>query len=376
MDLTIPIISERRQQERQIVELQPGGHSTMLVVARRSNFSGEIQLDTTSLPEGVQAQFVPIEADSHLGYVHMTAAEDAPLGHGLFQIQGRAETPSGSVGGTLKQDIGLVFGPPRQTVYHSIEVDQIPIVVTEKQPFKLYVSQPKTPLVRDGRLELNVQIERAPEFEDDVTLTLPFLPPWIEVPEDDVVIPEGESTVIFPLTSTIDADPRSWNIAIAGEAITDGQSTFVSSNTIPITVADPYVGLEIQTAVVEQGTSTELVCELKWLSEQGLGGTAELRGLPTNANSPELTIRPGQRSLKFPIQVGTETPASIHNTLIVELSINEPTAEITHYLGRGGTLEVFATGAQAREKLSRLEVLRRKARRQASSSTAAFSNSE
>ena len=363
LELAIPVLSQRRQQQRQVVTLGTGNCFTLLVTARRTNCSGAVKLRVEGLPEGVTATSSTIEADSHLGYVVFEAAEDAPRSHNLIKISGELETESGTVVGQLTQSVGLVFGQPRQTVYHSIDVGTIPLAVVPRAPFSLEVDQPRIPLVQDGRLDLRIRVRRAPGVDGEISLTLPFLPPWMEVPEDGVSIPEGESDCIFPLTATGDAAVRSWRVVVMGSVELDGQSTFVSSAPIEVTVARPFLDLAMARTVSEQDRTVQVDCDLEWRRPVDGQVIARLHGLPKNASAPEVRLDGPQRSVSFPVDVASDTPPSIHNTLYVELGVDQAGELVTHYLGRGGVLEVVEQGKQARETLSRLEVLRRQASR-------------
>lgn len=358
LHLTLPVSSERRPQQQQKIELAPGARAALLVTARRTGFHGEVQLNPTSLPPGVTARTAVIEPDSHLACIVFEAAADASPSQTLIGITGVGQAGDQSVPADFSVPTGLVFGPPRRTIYHAVDVDRIPLVVTQSAPFSLEVSPPRSPLVRDGRLEIPVRVTRSPRATGDITLTLPFLPPWIELPEGGVTIPEGENEIVFPLTSTSAADARTWNLVVQGETSIDGESVFVASAPFDVRVTDPYLDLAVSPAVTEQGESTELRCDLKWNRPVQGQVTVEVRGLPKDVSVDPLTISPSAESCVFPVRVGDETPPAIHNTLYVEVTVDDGVQPVTHYLGRGGVLEVFARGARASDPRSRLEVLR------------------
>ncbi len=362
LELAVPVLSDRRQQQRQAIAVARGSRFALMVTARRSGFSGPIELDFSGLPLGVNVSSQTIESGSHLGYVVFEATSEAPLSRGLINITGRAKTDAGLIYGTLKQRIGLTFGPPRQTIYHATEVDRIPLVVTESAPFELDVTPPKVPLVQDGRLALKVQVRRRQDFDGEISLSLPVLPPWVEVPEDGVRIPTGKDTAIFPITSTDQIQPRSWELVMVGKGSVDGQDVFVSSAPFDLNILRPYLSLEVNQAVTEQGQDTQVTCQLHWNKQIPGSAMARLQGLPKYVRAGEIALRGDETRITFPVTVGLETPASIHNTLFVELTVAEAGGQVTHFLGRGGVLEVLAEGKQARQTLSRLQILRQQQR--------------
>ncbi len=366
LELTAPIMSFRRPQQRQAVQLPRRGRFAMMVSARRFNFSGPISLAVDSLPVGVTAEFIPIEPHTHLGCIVFEADEDAPTGATLIDIRGSAETERGTVHDSLKQHLGLVFGPPRRTAYHSVELEGMPVVVTETANFQLDVQQPTSPLVQDGRLDLLVKAERRAGFEGEISLSLPLLPPWLEAPEGGVRVPSGASEVVFPLFAKENAERRSWDVVMMGQAAVDGVDDFAFSAPFQVAVEAPFVSLALQPATGELGETARVEGKIQWQREIQGAATARLLGLPKQSDAPQITIAAGDGQLAFPVRVGRDAIAAIHNTLYVEFSVERDGEPITHFLGRDGVLELIEPGAAASAKLSRLEILRRQANRESS----------
>ena len=358
LELRVPVLSESRQQQRQKVEVARGGRTAIVVSARRQNFFGAIDIQPDFLPEGVTAKASRIPGSSHLGYILFEASDTAPLTGGLFGINGVGTSDSLSVHGRLLQQTGLAFGPPRRTVYHSVDVDQLPITVLESSPFTLDVVQPVVPIPKDGQLDLTVVAQRN-GYNDDIKLTLPILPPWIEVPEDGVIIPEGQSQATFTITATDMAAANSWTILMMGEASVDGEEVFASSGEFQFDVVDRYLDVSIEKSIAQQGARGRVVCRADWArTDFDKPAVARLRGLPKFVDVPPVLVPVGSDTFAFDIVVGRETPASIHNTLYVEVEVPENNSVVRHFLGRGGVLEVLAEGQKPRDSRSRLEILR------------------
>lgn len=362
LELAVPILSEQKQQLQQRVQLARGGRMAIVVSARRTNFLGNVQLSPDFLPDGVTVKASEITNASHLGYLLFEAADDAPLTAGMFGINGVATANDHSVIGKLNQKTGLAFGPPRRTVYHSVNVDQLPITVIENGPFQIDVEQPRVPLARDGQLDLKVTVRRN-NYDGDLKLTLPILPPWIEVPEDGVEIPAGQDSTTFTITATRRAKPRDWTILMMAEGNIDGNEVFASSGEFTFTVVDPYLDVTIDKAIARKNSAGKIQCHATWMkTDSSVPAIARLRGLPKDVDVPEVTVPAGSDAFSFDISVGEDTPASIHNTLYVEVEVPENGSGVRHFLGRGGVLEVLAAGEKPRDSRSRLEILRAQAK--------------
>ena len=362
LHMTVPSASRINPQQRQAAVVPRGGRFVMLVAVRRESFQGQVETGVSRLPVGVSLEAGAIQPGRHLGLLLFEAAADAPLGARLISVNGQGLSENGSVFGAVRQHIGLVLGEPRQTIYHGVSVDRIPLVVTEATPFAIEVAAPRAPLAQDGRLELRVIARRAPGFDGPIQLDAPLLPPWIERSEDRVEIAAGESEALFPLIAQDRAEPNTWPVVLVGQARVDGGIVEVASQLFDVAIAPPRAVVAIDRVATAQGSEAEVVCHVDWRTTPSSGAVARLAGLPKHASAPEVTIVPGQTTLKFPVSVGEETPASIHNTLFVELVEMHADEAFSQYLGRGGVLEVFPSGGSARETASRLQVLRRRHR--------------
>ena len=335
-----------------------GAHVPLLLGCRRQNYVDEVKLSAVQLPSGVSCEPSIIESGNHLGMAMFHATEQAALGAKLISMRGESDTSQTKVYGELLQNVGLVFGQPRKSIYHSIDFSQFPIIVTEKSPFSISVVEPQAPLVQQGKLGIKVAIARDDGFADDITLSLAYAPPWIRGPEEPVVAAEGESVIEFPLEADPEADARNWKIAIVGTARTPRGLIRIACEPFRISVARPYLNLSINRMVSPTSSDAVIKCQLEWEQTAELAGEATLRGLPKDCEVSPQTVRPGQEMIEFPLRIGKDAPPAVHNTLFVELVIPEKGENVTHFLGQGGTLELLEPGAVAQQQRSRLEILR------------------
>lgn len=345
-------------QQMQTVVVPRGATVPLLVSCRRQSFSADVRLSVDGLPSGVTFSSEPIDAGRHLGIAMFSADTTAPLGAQIIGLRGEASLDSQTVYGHLSQEVGLVFGEPRKTIYHSIELDRFPIVVTDDSPFSFRVTPPRSPLVRRGQLDLAVEIDRAPGFDGDITLKLANAPPWVRGPDDPIQVGAGVKSAEFSLFADDDAEVRTWQLVLTATATTDVGELTLASEPFDLEVADPYLQLAIQKGATGQGVATVVRCDLSWEHVSDAAATLQLRGLPKGASAEPQTLPIGNTSVSFPVTVSPETPAAIHNTLFVEVSVPEGQEVVTHFLGHGGTLEVLKPGASPKRESSRLELLR------------------
>lgn len=361
LDLAIPVADPLRPSTGQTVVVARRNRFAMPIAVRRAGFAGDVTISVGNLPTGVTCSPVTLNPTEHLAVLLFEAAESAGAQSGFVDIVAEASVNGERVMAKLTQDIAVVIGEPRQTVYHSVAPEATPIAVIPAGPFTMQAETPAASLARDGALDLQVTIERDAGFYGEVTLTVPKLPAWIECTEEEVVIPPGESSISFPLYAGDRAIGGDATLVVRGEADWVGGRFESATQRVPIAIRDPYANVEINSAAAEQGRTTRVVCPLQWLDTPGADATAILRGLPKGCQAEPIRAAAGDDRIEFVVQVGDETPIAAHNTLLVELVVPEGAGKVRQYLGRGGVLEVLAPGAAAQSRESRLTLLRRRA---------------
>ena len=343
-----------------------------------------------------------LPAGMYLTPVVIEAAVDAPLGSTLVTIKGLANTPDGTVLGGFQQTVDLVQASGDGS-YQSITVDRLAVVVTEEAPYRVSLSEPKASLARDGAIEVVATVERAKGFEEPIEVSLPYLPPGVEI-EGPIVVPPTETRAVFRLAARPDADPVSWRLVAEAKPAAPRRDrremTLALQNAIDPTatggmggggrrrrapvegapqVTSRFVPLELTTSslsgrfdatAVEQGGTVTVACSLE--SASSLTGTmkATLEGLPPRASAKPVEVKPGARRVEFPVSVSATTPIGEHDSLVCRLTGEVGGQAVVYQVGRGGTLKVVAPGTLAIDAqgkaLSPLEALRRKEREAAS----------
>lgn len=345
-------------QPAQAITLAPGGRYALLLSATRSGFFGPVAVRATGLPTGVRATAEPISPGSHLCQVVFEAADTATPSAGMIGFTGDAYTDDTPVFGGLNQKIGLVRGQPRQTVYYSVELDRLPLVITQSAPFSIHVEEPRARLSQDGLMELNVTATRSDEFQGPITLNALQMPSWIEASEDEVRIEAGESSGRFPLIAGDRAEPGVYPMVLVASGRVDGAEIQSSSLRFEVRVDDPYAKVELHRGSAQQNGVAEINCQVHWLRPPEGPVTARLLGLPKQTEAPVVEVSPTGSEVVFPVRVGAGAPVALHNTLYVELNIPEAGENRREYHARGGVLEVLREGAQPQDPRSRLDILR------------------
>lgn len=379
----------RKSQERQVVAVPRGNRVIAWLGVRRDGFDTPVRVELTNLPSGVTADLREIPAGAYLTPVVFEAAADAPSGVSLVGIEGRATTSAGAVVGSFRQSIDLIQGPGDST-YRSVSVDRLAVVVTDEVPYRVALGSPRTPLARDGSIELVATVDRSTGFEEAVEVALLYLPPGVEM-EGPAVVAAEETSTVLRLSARPDADPASWRLAaearpapprrdrremtlaVQAAAQAGGRRRASLEKFAPVSSA--FVALELATAPVsgrldpasaEQGKTVTLNCSLESAAPRAGTLLATLEGLPPRASAEPVEVAPGASSVAFRVSVAPTTPAGEHTSLACRLDGKVGDQPVVYRIGRGGVLKVNAPGSTTNgadgKPISPLDALRLKER--------------
>jgi hypothetical protein len=364
--LSNPQFAQNDSHYRQFIPVPRGGSFAMTVNVARNGVNDDIDVLVDKLPQGVTLSQNRISQGQNSASILFEASADAPLAGGFLPARARSagETP---VEGSLNQPFDFVTSGPGYTVHYSVPVDQFPVAVVERAPFALSLEQPKTALVRDGKMDLKVVATRDEGFTAPIKVFMLFRPPGVNILVERV-IPEGQLETTFELNCETAAPTSTWQLIVLGEAENNGL-TYNAAPPVNLIVEEPYINGTAELTAVPQGSSTEFVVKLEQLREFEGEAKATLIGMPNAVTSVEKSFGKDASEIVFPITTTSESPIGKHTQLFVEVEI--PVGDgltVNHQLVKGSTLRIdqprpaeLAKPAETpapERRLSRLEQLR------------------
>lgn len=331
-------------QERLVGQVPRGGRAALVVNAARSDFGGPVKLAFAGLPAGVVAA-APLAAPNATGTpVVFEAAADAAPGTACAEVLLLA-AEGGRPLGSLRQRTDLVLGPPNNAPYRTSTSDRLPVAVVEEAPIRIEVEPPTVPLVRRGVLDLKVRVERLDGFTGRVRLAFPFKPPGINAP-GNVELAEGEQEAVYQLNAAAEAPLGGWEVVVTATGLVkpdpkrkekgggrrrrDGETTWVSSGLVPLTVAEPLLEMAAEKVTVEQGQETRIAWTVKKPAAFAGLAKARLLGLPAKTEAAELDLAADATELVFPVKVAGDAPAGQHGNVFCQVRIPQGDAWIVH----------------------------------------------
>lgn len=326
-------LPERQQYIPTTLVVPKNNRMALLVGANRANWGGDVNLEFKDLPAGLTPEVVPMPGNRTDTLVLFNAAADAPVDGTLADVIGRPADANLKFEGRLNQRTMLVRGQNNIDVWgHNAE--RMATAVSSEIPFKIEVVQPKAPLVRNGSMDLKVVATRAADFKAPINVFLLFNPPGVGS-SGSVVIPEGQSEAVIPLTANGGAELKNWKIVVIGRAGFGGAAVECSSQLADLNIVDQYHALAFQKAAAEQGQETEMVVKVEKKADFPGEGKAELLGLPAETSSTPLTFNKDTAELVFKIKVNAAARPGKYAQLVCRTTFQHEGEPVTMTVGTG-----------------------------------------
>ena len=317
-----------------------GNRFATLIRVGRVDFAGDVTVAAPELPAGVT-----LAADTIAGNVNdvvavFEAAADAPVGAKLIPLVGQNAKDKAVTGG-FAQALDLIYGPPNATVYYRQSVDRMAVAVTEELPFKISIVEPKVPLVQSGSMNLKVVATRKEGFKAPITLGMLWNPPGIGS-ANEVVIPEGQTEVLYPVNANGDAVVRAWKIAILAVSDAGKGGVWTSSQLATLNVSAPFIAMQIPMAAGEQGKPAPVLCKIQQLQPFDGEAQVQLTGLPPKVTIEKnpLPITKASADVTFNAALAADAPVGQHKSLFCSVTVMKDGEPIVHNIGGGGVLRI------------------------------------
>lgn len=330
-----------RPQDRQAIAVPQGNRIAALVRVQRTNVGGDIKPWFENLPEGLQTNGYAPKGRSEMPVV-FEANGNASLGAGLVNIGaqgGPVGDSSEPVIGSFSQATPLVIANPNRTEYYHTTLQTMPVAVTDPVPFRIEVTQPKAPLVRDGKKQLQVSIKRDEGFQRDIRLYMLWRPPGMGA-TGSVYIKKDQNEATYEIDANGNMETRRWPLAIVARCDMPDGPRWVSSQLFEVGVEEQYVGGTIEKASCTQGETVDIVVKLNHSREWQGEGELVLHGLPAGCEVQPIKVKHGQETATFKVKTADKTPARRHKTLMCEMTIQINGEPVIHRFARGGQLRI------------------------------------
>jgi hypothetical protein len=331
--------NDLQNQDRQALAVPRGNRMAVLTLATRSNFGGDLVVSAPALPKGMTLDADAMASNLDQVPVVFSAAPDAPVAGGLFDLKAKLNDPKQNIEGGMKLRADLVYV---QNIggFIALDTEKAAVAVTQEVPFKVTLVEPKAPLVQNGSMNLKVKVERAKDFKQPVYVYMLWNPPGVGS-ASSITIPGDKSEGDYPINAASNAQVRKWKICVIAQAEVGFGPAWVSSQLITLDVAPPYVTMAMDRPAVEQGKETELLCKLT--INKPFTGNAKVHvvGLPHNVKAPAYDITKDSKEIVVKITTQKDSPAGQHQGVFAQVIVPEQGENVLHNVG-GTVLRIDA----------------------------------
>lgn len=341
-----PRVIDRMQCPRLTAPTVPqGGRWTMNFQLKKglgNQYSGDIRLETTGLPEGVKMWSPTFPAGSPEIPVHFTASENTPPQSAIIQVRAVAVDEEVQLESRSQESFPYLSRSGGRA-RHPVAVHNYVVAVTEPAPFSLHVESPAIPLVRNGELALKVRVDRKEGFEEDIEVKSEWLPSGVSS-APATIIPAGQSEIDFPLSASTRAALDTSQISLVATTLDYGIQgaytgvgrTRVASAFFEVEVVDPHIQLKSSPTAIRRGQKAQFVWKVEHLRDFKGKASAILLGLPKGVEM----LRPAQLAsgspeLVFEISANSAALLGNYRELACEISVPEGGQMVTQRIGKG-----------------------------------------
>ncbi|MEZ5940545.1 MAG: pre-peptidase C-terminal domain-containing protein [Planctomycetaceae bacterium] len=318
------------------VDIPQGSGKGVVVNVQRRDFGGPVAFRGDNLPEGVRIECPEGWRGGGTMPLVFYADENAPVAGRYGTVVAHLADPNqpdAKIEGPFQQHMLMIRGNNNNRVWEE-EIVRVPIVVTEKVPFKVWIDPPKVPLVRGGTMNLKVMCEKAEGWDEEISVLMLQNPSGVNA-SGSVKIAKGATEALIPMNAAGNAAVQESMIAIRCIAKVGNGNIETCTPFVPLRVEEQYVTFEFAQAAAEQGKEIPMVVKVN--KRKDFEGEAEvaLVGLPANATAEPLKMTKDTAELVFTIKVAENTPPGDNKNLLCQVKVPEAGETIFHNLGNG-----------------------------------------
>ena len=193
-----------------------------VVLVRRDGFDGEIELGMTGLPEGVTATGLKIPAGKSVGTLLVSALDNAPSGHSIAKIVGRARIDGKTVEHQARL-ASMVWPVPdaSQEIPNPRLVTDVPVSVSRSEgaPVTIAASERKVwEAAEGGKITIPLKVTWRNEFSGASVKLTPMSSELGGVGAIDIPLKAAGSEVVVDLAA-LKIPPGEYSLALHGSAV-------------------------------------------------------------------------------------------------------------------------------------------------------------
>jgi len=305
-----------------------------------NNYKGDIDLEARGLPPGVTMIAPRFPKGINRMPVQFVAAPDAEPQAALIELLARPVNSAVPLETASRQAFAL-FNRSGELPWHYVFLDKYALAVTDPAPFHIELEQPGIPLAQNGELLLIAKVRREGDFKGPIEMQPDWLPAGVSK-GPVVTIPADKDEASFRIQANDKAAPGVYKISMnasttGGDAYSGVGRIRVSSAFVELTVAKPYLSIDLERSAVERGKQAEITGILHQITPFPGKATVKLLQMPKGVKmlepAPEITT--SDSKVVFRIEADPDALAGLYKGISCEVSFNEAGQTIRQHTGSG-----------------------------------------
>ena len=179
-----------------------------------------MQIVAEGLPEGVKFECPPLAAGQALTQATLSASTKAKKWSGLIDLKLVPTEPDAEFSGSYVHNVPSTQRRGGNSIVFNL-ARRCALAVVEEAPFKVHVKQPEQGLAQNAMIDLEVQVQRASGFDEDVRVYAAWAPPGVTL-DVPLVIAKGQTSGTYRLRASESVRPGMYPITLTCHEETGG----------------------------------------------------------------------------------------------------------------------------------------------------------
>lgn len=336
----LPEMTINQNQDRRAMVVPKGNRYASLLRIKRADIGGEVKVEPTDLPAGIQVSAPMIDkAVDTIPLVFEAAADAEPTAKAFDVVARLTEPPKDTKVESAVEHTVDIAENGNQRPYYSITENKLPVAITDEIPVTINLEAPKAPLLQGGSLGLKVKAERRKDFKGPITLSFLYSPPGVGNAGLQT-IKDGESEGVVTISANANAAPQKWKVCVVGSADFGKGPVWFSTQLQEIEIAPPFVTGQLVRTFVDQGDTTTMRVKLEQKIPFEGKARLQLVGLPPNTTAEPKEFTKDDKEVEFTIKAGPTAPAGQHKQLLCQFTLEKDGDTMTSSFAQGGILRI------------------------------------